>query len=354
MRAARDYVCVRVTDMQSVDLGRYAFDYDLTMAVLLAAADGTVYHRLGGRTTADPLAWMSQRVLVDVMQATLREHSQRAVDPASARSAKRPPPRTIYDIASFRERVDAKGERPACIHCHTVHDAQLRDRMAKPSFDKDSIWIWPDPDRIGLTMEPLDQARIRSVVQATAADRAGLQQGDRLLTVGDQRILTVHDLQWVLDRMPLAGGPLRVRFRREAKDGAKEHSITIEVPAGFKRTDPLSWSWRSYKWPLRPAPGCGGPLLREDEKKRLGLHPAKWAFRVQYIVDWGDTPEQGRENLRQGLRKGDVVFSYAGRDDFASMDHFHAWTRLRRSVGERVHIGVLRDGKRLDLVVELK
>ena len=135
IEAAKGYVCVRVTDMQAVDLNRYPFDFDLTLIVLLANADGTIYHRCGGRTHDDPLAWMSQKILVDVMRATLTEHASYQKNP---RPPEMRPARTIYDDKLFARRMQPK--RPDCIHCHQIHEAEVRGRQARGEFDRDSVW----------------------------------------------------------------------------------------------------------------------------------------------------------------------------------------------------------------------
>ena len=346
-KLAERYVCVRVTDMQSVDLNRYRFDFDLTLCILLANADGTVYHRYGGRTHADPLAWMSTETLIGVMRATLAEHAAYQQAPAERRKM---PRRTVYDIATFRKRMDRKPKRPDCIHCHTVHEAQIRDRQARGVFRESSIWIWPAPERIGLTMDAKDQTRVLRVAPDSVAAKAGLRGDDHLLTIGTQKILTINDLQWVLDQTPFRGGDIPVTFRR----GTNVKRSRLRPVEGFKRTDALTYSWRPYKWALRPAPGFGGPELSVAQKKALGLAAGQFAFRVQYIVDWGDRPQQGRANRRAGLRKGDVVIRYAGKDDFETVPHFHAWTRLTRRRGETVEIVLLRGGRRQVVRVELK
>ena len=127
----------------------------------------------------------------------------------------------------------------------------------------------------------------------------------------------------------------------------------MKLEPGFKRADPLTYAWRPYKWGLTPKPGFGGPALTATEKKRAGLAPDAWAFRVQYIVDWGPEPGQGRAVRRAGLRRGDVVTAYAGKRDFASVPHFHSWVRLTRKRGEDIEIEVLRRGVKKILRVRL-
>jgi len=93
---ADEFVCVRVTDMQAIDLNRYRFDFDLTLCILLANADGTIYHRYGGRTHDDPLAWMSTKTLIDVMRGTLAEHADYEKKPIDRKAL---PRQTVYDMA---------------------------------------------------------------------------------------------------------------------------------------------------------------------------------------------------------------------------------------------------------------
>ncbi len=47
---------MRVTNINEVDLNTFTFDHDLTMAVVLAHPDGTVYHRYGGRADLSPMS----------------------------------------------------------------------------------------------------------------------------------------------------------------------------------------------------------------------------------------------------------------------------------------------------------
>ena len=49
------------------------------------------------------------------------------------------------------------------------------------------------------------------------------------------------------------------------------------------------------------------------------------------------------------IRKGDVIVSVGGKDDFESVDHFHAWFRLTQKPGTEVEIVRLRGGKKAKL-----
>lgn len=75
--------------------------------------------------------------------------------------------------------------------------------------------------------------------------------------------------------------------------------------------------------------------------------------RVTYLVTWGENRRFGEAARRAGLREGDVVLGAAGVRDFASIDHFHAWWRLTREVGETVVVETLRDGTRRSLPIDV-
>ena len=99
-------------------------------------------------------------------------------------------------------------------------------------------------------------------------------------------------------------------------------------------------------WGLKPQPGFGGGgLLKEAERKKLGLDPSAFAMRVGYIVDWGQNAETGRAMHRAGLKKGDILLSVGGKKDFATELEFQTWFRFTRKPGEKLKLALLRDGK---------
>ena len=96
-------------------------------------------------------------------------------------------------------------------------------------------------------------------------------------------------------------------------------------------------------------PTAGGIRLLGAEVVR-GRGP--WR-RVGYLVDWGEDAATGRNAKESGLKKGDVVLSVAGVDDFESEDHFQAWFRLTRKAGETVELKILRGGERIALAMKV-
>ncbi|MEZ5990597.1 MAG: Trx7/PDZ domain-containing (seleno)protein [Planctomycetota bacterium] len=338
---ARRFVCVRVTDMAGHDLDNLAFDFDLTLAFLLVHPEGRVYHRYGGRDATDPLSWSSVAGLLRVMRLTLAEHeavvaSGEAVTPPA-------PGRRVGELEAWKRRLRGREKPPECVHCHTLNDVLRDEARREGRWSRDDIWIWPSPARVGLELDPVEQDLVRGVTRDGAAWLAGLRAGDRIRRLGDVGVATIADLQWAFERTPVdRSTSLPLAWDRDgtAKAG------TLKLAKGWRVGTPLDLAWRPSKWGLSPRPGFGGPALDAGEKRALGLPEDRFAFRVGYLVTWGEAAATGKSALAAGLRKGDVVVSVGGKDDFESVAHFHAWYRLTQRTGTKVAV-VVKRGQRL-------
>ena len=342
LKVAEQYVCVRVVDLREVDLNVYRFDFDLTLAALLMNADGTVYHRYGGRQWQDPAAWMSSESLVSVMRATLAEHAAYGLNPSPPAQQRK---RTIGDIPPFRRKLEQQDVD--CVHCHMVNEAERAWAQELKRWERSDMWVWPDPDRVGLVLDAADQARVERSLEGSAAWKAGVRSGDVIESLGTQSIRTIHDIQWVLDGTPAGGGSLPLSYLR----GDERAEVVLLLADGWKVTTPLAYSWRAFKWGLDPQPGFGGKLLTPGQKAGLGLDPDAFALEVGYLVTWGENAYSGRNAARAGLRKGDVILSIAGQSEFASEQQVQSWFRIMCQPGDQLPIRLLRGGRRLELTL---
>jgi hypothetical protein len=288
--------------------------------------------------------------LVELLGATEPEHHAH-----HGGGAARPqrPPRFVVDLPPLAAKR-ARAKEPQCVHCHTVNDTLHATAVADGSLAADAMWVYPPPRRIGLELDPSDQARVAAVHEGTPAAAAGLRAGDRLLRLGRQAsVRTIGDVQWALHVTHSDGAEVELTWQREGEDGPREHEAVLALGAGWKRGTPAEYAWRPYKWNLSPDPGFGGKLLDRDDKRALGLEEDGFALRIGYLIDWGERAHRGRAARAAGLRVGDVVVSFAGRSDFASHDLFQAWVRLTCKVGETVEVVVWRDRARVPLPLTL-
>ena len=320
--------------MLDIDLAPYRFDFDLTFAVLFMHPDGSILGRYGGRTAENAeshLSLASLRTAMDAAREAFAKHVPQ----------KRPPvaPRTIRDSASFQKRL--AGGKVDCVHCHNINTAETLDRQALGLWPEDGLWVFPDPIQLGLTLDRDQQDLITEVVAGSIADAAGIRKSDRLQSVNGERVVTLGDFQWQLNQLPNQQGPVPLELLRDGQP----LSASLQLTDQWKKADPWTYSWRAFKWDLMPAPGFGGPMLSDSQKQELGLEAGQSAFRVQYMVTWGERSRTGRNAAQAGLRQGDIVCSVGGKSDFRNIEHFHSWFRLTQTPGETVRMEVLREGR---------
>jgi len=85
--------------------------------------------------------------------------------------------------------------------------------------------------------------------------------------------------------------------------------------------------------------------------KASGLPEDGFAFRIGYLVTWGDNARTGHNARSAGLRKGDIIVSVGGKDDFESVAHFHTWFRFTQEIGTKIPVVRIRKGKRTTITL---
>jgi hypothetical protein len=320
--------------MKGVDIRTFRFDFDLTFAALLMHPDGTIHHTYAGRDWTDPQSHLSVGAFVDVLQRGRLDHDVYAKNP---RPPKRRKPLSVDQMPWMKRRP----KQPDCYHCHNVNDAHFGEARARGTYKRRDAWTWPDPVQVGLRLDKAFQTLVAEVLKGSAAAKAGLRPGDRLRTIAGASVVTFGDVQRVLDASAAGAETIPVVYLR---DGAVQ-TARLRLAKGWKEPTPLVFAWRSTKWPMSPKPGFGGQPLDSAQKAKLGIDKKFFAFRIGYLVTWGENAYTGRNAAKAGLRKGDVVVSVDGMTDLTSMHHFHAWFRLTQKPGSSVEIKVLRNGK---------
>ena len=337
---AKDYVCVRIININEIDLNLYPFDFDLTMAILLANADGSVYHRYGGRTHLSP---MTMDGLVDIMERGLETHRDYLKNPTPAPPRNPPfiPNQPGEKLGKIMPRVTG------CFHCHYAREARQLILLEDGEWTPDKFWIYPPPERLGLVMDQIRQYRVSQVIPKSAADRAGVVAGDAIQTLAGKRVLTKYDIQWQLDQY--GGGAIEIPFSL-ARNKTENRSGVFFLKTGWKAGNPKDESWRvanpftAHMIKFLPAPGLLGESLKPDELGKLGLKENQFALRVT-TLNYG--PHQA------GIRVGDVILGAAGRTDFSTIGEFYAWCEELRQSGRDIRIQLRREGSELAIMVSL-
>jgi serine protease Do len=327
---AEHFVLVRITRMREVDLSLFDFDYDLTWMAFFLSPQEKIYGRYGGRDAGPADGRVSVAGLCYSLESALRQH--RAEHPLAEPATPARAHVTVADYPAFR-RLPAN----ACVHCHQVYDLRRESLQAAGNWSLDEVWVYPQPENIGLALDVNRGDRVLGVAANSPANRAGLRTGDRLVRVNGRPIASIADVQYALH---LARSARSLELTRE-RDGREETS-TLELPAAWRKTD-VSWRWSLRG--LDPAPPVRGDDLNQAEKSALGLGPKRMAFRQgPFLLPAAE---------QAGVRQNDIVIGVDGKELEMTAQQFAAYIRLGYKVGDRPTFNLLRGSRRLDVAITL-
>jgi hypothetical protein len=349
------FVCVRQVSTNGLDLNLFQYDYDQSWAVMLLNADGTIYGRYG--TRSHRVEW-SDDVSVDglakAMQGALELHAAYPKNKDALANKHGTPPEypTPEKYPQLKDRFTAtlnyEGNVVAsCIHCHQIGDAQkAMFPSRRQALPESMIFQYPHPRSFGLILDPRERATVLRAEKDSIAEKAGFQKGDVLLTLEGQPLLSIADVQWVLNNAPADGAKLKAAVRR----GEKTVDVTLDLPKGWRQLDDIAW--RVSTWGLRRM-ALGGMLLKTmtaEERKSAGLDDKVMGLRVEHVGQNG--PHAAA--LKAGFRRGDLMVGFDGRTDLPREADviFHALQT--RKPGETVDVTILREGKKTSLTLPIQ
>lgn len=350
------FVRCRVVSTNGLDLSLFQFDTDQSFAAFLLNADGTIYGRYG--TRSHRTYWsddVSIEGLAKALQGALDLHKQHPATKAALAGKRGPIPEVTspenYPLLKdrFKPALNYAGEvAKSCIHCHMIGDAQkTMERSRHKPLDERTLFPYSHPKSVGLVLDPKEAATVLRVEADTPADRAGFRAGDAIKALAGQPLLSIADVQWVLHRADPGGAMIPAQLSRDGQPVG----LTLALPPGWRQADDISW--RSSTWGLRRM-ALGGMVLEPlpaDERPLANLPTPAMALRVK-MVGQGAGPH-GAAN-RAGFKKGDVLVSFDGRDDFKRETDVLAYAVTNRMPGDKVPVTVLRDAQRVELTLPMQ
>jgi S1-C subfamily serine protease len=171
-------------------------------------------------------------------------------------------------------------------------------REQKGAIPPSSLYPWPAPETIGLSLAPDQIAHVESVAAGSVAARAGLQAGDELNSLAGQPLISIADFSWALDRAPEAG-TLAVGFKR----GESEKSVDLVLPPEWRTKTDISK--RVGTWSMRGM-ATGGLVLEDlpdDERNRRGLGKNQMGLLVKFVGEYG----KHAAAKKAGFQKNDLI-----------------------------------------------
>jgi len=346
------FVCVRVVQANGMDLNLLQFDYDQSFHAMFLNADRTIYGRYGTRSQRKENDDMTMAGFRKAMQRVLEIHKDypKNKEVLAAKSGEKVPfavPEQMPSLkGKYKSEIDYDGAVvQSCIHCHQIRDAErVYYRSQGKEIPEQVLFPYPLPDVIGLTMDPDECATITAVEKKSAADQAGMKSQDKILTLDSQPIVSTADIQWVLHR---TGDSAKLPV--EVERGGKKQTLTLSLPAGWKRESNLSW--RATTWDLRRI-ASGGLLLEDlgdEERTQRGIDPDALALRVKHVGQYGE--HAAAKNA--GFQKDDILVQVGKAKERWSETDFLA-AAITEPRGAKLDVTVLRGKNRVELKLPIQ
>lgn len=343
----KEFVCVRIVSTNGLDLSLFQFDYDQSFAAFMLNADGAIYGRFGTRSHRTSWAGdVSVEGLAQALKGALELHRAYPQNREQLALKKGPPPQfaspdkypSLKDKYGPAITYEAKVVQ-SCIHCHQVGDAQRElFRAERKPLPEELLFPYPHPKVLGLIFDPQQSATLELVESDSLAAAAGFQAGDVILELQRQPLLSIADVQWVLDRTPPDGATLKAKILRDGR----ERLLTLDLPAGWRRRGQIDW--RVSTWGLRRM-ATGGLVLEaanDEQRAAANVSDNAMALHVKYVGQYG--PHAAGKQA--GFQTGDILVSFDGQTNLLREDDLLAYALTHCQVGTQVPVEIMRGGKK--------
>jgi hypothetical protein len=320
------YVCVRIPRMDDVDIGLFDYDRFNTLYFFILNADEQIYLRYGGRDGASQDTFLSLDSLELALKKGLELHQQYLKGELAP--SPRPKPMSPRDFPLLVERTYAKNN---CVECHLIGDFQNVHREMDGTLDKIThMYRSPDLRTIGIFLD-IPKGLVVKETKAQAAE-AGMKPGDRIAALNGATVWTFGDLQYAYDKVNRRAQKVEFTVDR----GGASIPLTVSLPQRWWWTDirfrQLSVDPRTY-FDSRP--------LTDSEKRDNGLDTDGFASMVTHVDNFAQMMKS------HDLHVGDIIYAVDGARRDPDANTAELYIKLRKTAGDSVTLGVLRDGKRL-------
>jgi len=339
------FVCVRVVSTNGLDLSLFQFDTDQSFAVFMLRDEKTIYGRFGTRShRTEWLGDVSIPGFAEALRGTLELHQTwpREKDALIAKVGKSPQYARPELFPSLKEHyaytstLNYSGDVvKSCIHCHQIGDA-IRDefRSAGEPIPEQILYPYPHPKSIGLVLDPKTRGTIRNVLKDSPAESSRLVEGDKILRMQGQPILSIADIQWVLHNASPQGATISVLVQR---DNAVR-TVDLMLATGWRQSDDISW--RASTWGLRRMATGGLRLepLSDEDRGSLTFDPGPSAMKVTNVGQYG--PQAAAK--KAGFQVGDIVTDIDGRTDIRNETDLLRYGVTQRKAGDKIAVTISR------------
>jgi hypothetical protein len=322
------YVCVRITRMDNVDIGLFDRDWNNAIYFFAVNADEQVYFRYGGRESESPDTYND----LDSLEVALRQGvglHQRYLA-GELKLEPRPKPFFPREIPLLVERTFARHQ---CVECHLIGDFQNIQRDQDGTLDKLSqLYRSPDIKTLGIFLDVPKGLVVKDAKGAVQA--AGMKPGDRITRWNGTPVYTFGDVQYRFDKVDRHAQKIQISVDRAG------------TPVDLDITLPARWWWTDLRFrqsSVEPRTDFEDRPLSESEKQKLGLKADSFASQVKYVAQFAKIRKSHE------LQVGDIIASVNGVDHDEQANTAELFIKLHTKAGDSVKLDVIRQGQRIEM-----
>ncbi|MEM9015456.1 MAG: Trx7/PDZ domain-containing (seleno)protein [Verrucomicrobiota bacterium] len=325
----QQYVLARVMSMVGIDLALYDYDRHNSLYYFAVSPEEEIYFRYGGRDSESQDTYLNLSSLELALQTGLEMHE--ACPRGELPAMKRPEPKFPRDIPGMNEAVVRKGH---CVECHHIAHFETMAAEENGTLDKvRQMYRSPDIRTIGIHLDIPRGLRIDTV--EGSAEAAGLRGGDIIRKINEHPVVTFGDFQYFYDQVDRDANSIEVTVEREGD----ELTVPIFFPHLWWVTDLV----HRY-WTVEPLIYFEATPLTIEEKKIRGFREDGFASTVSKVAF------DAMLHSAHELEEGDIIHSVNGVEtDLLTKENLVVHIKLRHRSGERLTLGVIRDGKEMEL-----
>ena len=322
------YVCLRIVRMDNVDIGLFEHDRNNTLYFYMLNGDEQIYMRYGGRDSQSQDTYLDLASLELALKQGLELH-QRYQEGKLPKTA-RPKPSFPREIPLLVKRTFDQG---ACVECHLIGDFQNLHRELDGTLDK-LVHLYRSPD-IKLIGIHLDVPKGLLVKEAkTAVEAAGMKPGDRIAALNGVSVWTFADLQHQYGKVDRKAKQMQLTVDR----AGQPVELTVALPPRWWYTDV-----RYRQSSVEPRLYFEDRPISDADKAKHGLKPDGFASEVKYVADFAKMM-----NTHE-LKTGDIIYAVDGVETDELANTAELYMKIRRKPEETLKLGVIRDGKRIEV-----
>jgi hypothetical protein len=325
------YVCVRITRMDSVDIGLFEYDRNNAVYFFMLNADEQIYLRYGGRDSQSADTYLNLSSLELAAKQGLELHRQ--YEQGSLKKVERPKPLFPREIPLLVERTFARNQ---CVECHLIGDFQNLQREQEGKLDKlTNLYRSPDIKTLGIFLDVPKGLLVKEV--RGPAEAAGMKPGDTIAKLNGTPVWSFGDLQYYYDKVNRTAEKVRIAVDR----GGESADLTLSLPQ--------RWWWTDLRFrqsSVEPRLYFEDRPISEAEKVKLGLKPNGFASEVKFVAEFAKLMKTHE------LKVGDIVFGVDGVETDEIANTAELFMKIRKTAGDSVTLDVLRDGKRIKMALK--